>query len=405
MYLRGQSQSSNIGCLYREYMSSLRPYCHFCLHSHSQHLNIYQCHQNNQMTGSINESYTQESKISLDNLKNRLIRYINFNIEQLKQLGFYELDLFDQREYITSIITIIKGINQNDCKQNNRKSKESNKFLVKQQFIDVKILQIDLRKQYDLNTLESNNLNSFQFELITQNSTKQEKGCYSIAINKDNSIVLAGCDNLIKVFENQQGNLNQIQLLSEHTTTVYTLNFMQKSNNFVSGSHDKQIIIWQMNESNLWTFQQILNGHSHSIVFLLINNNENLINSSSYDNTIKFWNKQMNDNLTVLIKFSEQEYKLIACSNDSKILVIKFQQLENIWSVIQKIQVDQFGYRLSFINENLFTFQPECQEYMSIYEPNSTDKKFIKTKEINVKCDSNCCDNLFPQKYIKIEIS
>ncbi|CAD8105531.1 unnamed protein product [Paramecium primaurelia] len=403
-----------------------RPYCHFCLPNHSQHLNklasleqlndwIYQrvlIIQNVQQN-------VQECKKSLDNLKNTLIPYMNFNIEQLSQIGLSQFDYLIKglceiescekmllQQLQQSIEQIKMTVNKIIEKIKNQTNVEQNDNVQMQNSC-----KLNLEKQNDPIPLENNNLNSFQYELINQNSIKQEKGCYAIAINKDNSIVLTGYDNLIKVFENQQGNLNEIQLLSEHTTIVYTLNFMQKSNHFVSGSHDKLIIIWQMNENNLWTCQQKLYGHSHSIVCLLINNNENLIISSSFDNSIKFWNKQEEWQCQQTFKnytsslwslsLNEQEDKLIACSTDSEILIIEFQQMENIWVLRQRIQVDYYGYRLSFINENLFTFQPKCKEQMYIYELNSTNKQFVKTKEINIKCDSNCCDNLFPQKYIK----
>ncbi|CAD8118825.1 unnamed protein product [Paramecium primaurelia] len=85
----------------------------------------------------------------------------------------------------------------------------------------------------------------------------------------------------IKVFDLKQRKLNESQLLSYHQQDVLTLNFMKKSNHFVSGSTDKSIIIWYMNQNNQWKCQQKLDGHSDAIGSLLLNNNENFIISGS----------------------------------------------------------------------------------------------------------------------------
>ncbi|CAD8213301.1 unnamed protein product [Paramecium pentaurelia] len=186
---------------------------------------------------------------------------------------------------------------------------------------------------------------------------------------------------------------------------------MKKTNNFVSGSLDKSIIIWQMIGNNQWNCQQKLNGHSNCIFCLLLNNTDDLIISGSYDTKIKFWMKQnqwicqqtISDHTGSVYSLSlnEKQNKLISCSNDSQILVIKQSELDKQWSVIQKIKVDQYGYRLCFINDNLFTFQPYCKEQMYIYEMDSNNKQYNKIKEIELMYDSNDCDCLFPQQYIK----
>ncbi|CAD8130246.1 unnamed protein product [Paramecium sonneborni] len=79
---------------------------------------------------------------------------------------------------------------------------------------------------------------------MKQNSIKQYDQFLSIAFNKDYSIVIAGQDKDIRGFKHIQGKLNQIQLLSEHTGNVFTLNLMKNPNNYVSGSDDNSSIIW-----------------------------------------------------------------------------------------------------------------------------------------------------------------
>ncbi|CAD8178896.1 unnamed protein product [Paramecium pentaurelia] len=246
---------------------------------------------------------------------------------------------------------------------------------------------------------------------MNQNSIKVDNFCYAFAFNKDQSIVLAGCRKDIKVFENREGKLNQVQLLSKHTDDVNALNFMKKTNNLVSGSSDKSIIIWQVIGNNQWNCQQILNGHSNWIFCLLLNNTDDLIISGSGDNTIKFWMKENqwicqqtitdHTHSVYSLSLNEQQNKLISCSRDSQILIIEQSNLDKQWSVTQKINVDQYGLRLCFINDNLFTFQPRCKDQMNIYEIDTDKKQDYKIKEIAVKSDSIGCHFLFPQQYIK----
>ncbi|CAD8059474.1 unnamed protein product [Paramecium primaurelia] len=253
------------------------------------------------------------------------------------------------------------------------------------------------------------NLNSFTFELM--NSIKQNTSIYAIAFSKDNSIVLTGSEKDIKVFKHNQGILNQIQLLIEHKQYVYTLIFMNNTNNFVSGSYDHTIIIWQLIENNYWKCQQKLKDHSSQILCLIVNNTDDLIISGSGDKKIKFWTNQnywfclqsITDHTDYVYSLSlnEKQNKLLSCSADSKKIVIELQKSDRKWYVIQKIEVEQYGYRLCFINDNQFIFQPYCKEYTYVYEMDKNTRQFMKTKEIAVKCGQSSDYYLFPQQYLK----
>ncbi|CAD8081455.1 unnamed protein product [Paramecium primaurelia] len=310
---------------------------------------------------------------------------------------------------------VIQSLKQQVENQKEERKKEQRDYLEIINTKNSEIKQLNEKQIIEENYIQKikqvQDSNKFTFELMEQNSIKVDNYCYAFAFNKDQSIVLAGCQKDIKVFENQQGKLNQVQLLSKHTNQVFTLNFMKKTNNFVSGSSDNSIIIWQVIANNQWNCQQILNGHSNWIFCLLLNNTDDLIISGSVDKTIKFWMKQnqwicqqtINDHAEQVYSLSlnEQQNKLISCSLDSQILIIEQSKLDKQWSVIQKIIVDQYGQRLCFINDNLFTFQPYCKDQMYIYEMDTNNKQYNKIKEIAVKCDSSYCDCLFPQQYRK----
>ncbi|CAD8131096.1 unnamed protein product [Paramecium sonneborni] len=253
-------------------------------------------------------------------------------------------------------------------------------------------------------------LQPFKFNLIENSSIQQNEFCRAIAFNQDCTIVLAGCNNLIKVFEFKQEQLKFTQLLSEHQKDVHVLDFMKKTINFISGSADKQIIIWQINQNKEWECQQKLNGHTHYIRCMILNNKENMIISGSPDKTIKFWIKRnewqceqtITDHMSWIsgLSLNDQQNKLISSGGDKLILIMEQSKKEDKWIVIQKIIVEQYGDRICFINDDLFTFQPYSEESMHIYKLKNNNQ-YLKSKEIAVKGGSSGDSYLFPQKYIK----
>ncbi|CAD8163739.1 unnamed protein product [Paramecium octaurelia] len=253
------------------------------------------------------------------------------------------------------------------------------------------------------------NLQPFTYQLIQQYSISKRKYCCAIAINQDCSILLAGCGNQIKVFDFNQGIIKINQILQEHKDRVFTLNFMKKSCSFISGACDNTIIIWQQSQNNQWISQQILNGHTSYIFCLILNNNEDLIVSGSWDNTIKFWvkNNQWSCHQTIEdhtsdvygVSFNQQQNRIVSCGSDNLILIMELQGEHKEWIIIQKISVEQYGYRVCFIDNNMFALSIYDKEQISIFEMNSVNRQFTKTRDIHVKCESdgNC---LFPSQYI-----
>ncbi|CAD8203038.1 unnamed protein product [Paramecium octaurelia] len=214
-----------------------------------------------------------------------------------------------------------------------------------------------------------------------------------------------------KYLYSNKNKLKQIQILSEHSDYVRTLNFMKKQNQFISAGNGGQIIMGSMNENSQWICTQKLKEHSKYINCLVMNNNEDLFISGSNDSTIKFWLKQNqwvcsqtitdHSHYVCGLSLNEQQNRLISCGRDKLILIIERSSQDQKWNVKQKISVQIFGYRLCFINDNLFTFQPNAQEKMHVYEMNSSNHQFQKTKEIHVKSDHSSCYYWFPQQYIK----
>ncbi|CAD8214847.1 unnamed protein product [Paramecium octaurelia] len=272
-------------------------------------------------------------------------------------------------------------------------------------YLDIKsLIKLNINNSLELKDQllnQTNQLNEkpFTYQLIPQYSISQSDYCFAIAINKDCSILLAGCYQQIKVFEFKSGITKQTQILSQHNDRVFTLNFMKKQNQFISGSYDSSIIIWQLNQNNQWVSQYILNGHSSTIACLIINDNEDLIVSGSYDKTIKFWMKKNEWSCYQTSFYLCIWFEVVSCGNDKLLLITEQQGRNKEWIVIQKITVEQIAYRVCFIDNNMFTLSQHEQEQISIFEMNSINQQFTKTTDINVKCgsDNNC---LFAQQYI-----
>ncbi|CAD8198004.1 unnamed protein product [Paramecium octaurelia] len=250
----------------------------------------------------------------------------------------------------------------------------------------------------------------FTYQIIKDNSIKKDQYCFVIAIKEDCSIVAVGCYNQIKIYEFKLGMIKQIQTLYQHNNEVFTLNFMKKSNQLISGDSGGSILIWSSHDNCQWNCSQIIKEHSHYINCLILNNNEDLFISSSSDNTIKFWIKQnewtcqqtITDHTSYVFQLclNEQQDKVISCGQDNRILVIEYSEQSKMWIVIQNIKVDQQGYRLCFINDDLFTFQPRYGNMMHVYEMNSVSKQFTKTKNITINQGTDYWQ-LFSQQFIK----
>ncbi|CAD8066623.1 unnamed protein product [Paramecium primaurelia] len=246
------------------------------------------------------------------------------------------------------------------------------------------------------------NFKSFNYQIVEECQFSQSELCFALAIDKDCSTLVAGCESLIKVFEFNKGIIKQIQTLTKHKDSVFTLNFMQKSKQFISGSRDKSIIIWKY-QKNLWSYQQILNGHNNSIQCLVVNNNEDLIISGSEDKTIKFWIKK---NEWMCQQTIDDHSNRILGLKLSHVEMIKIQQQQNNQDRIQsgkqykrlKLNSMDIEY-VCFIDNNMFTFSQRDKEQISVFEMNPNNKQFTKTRDITIKCGK---DNFsrFPQQYI-----
>ncbi|CAD8131278.1 unnamed protein product [Paramecium sonneborni] len=336
----------------------------------------------------------QEVQAFIENIKKEM--------NQFDQIGKSTVEQENVKEETQLDNTIIKFQVQQQLPQDDQQSQQIN-------------YQLSLLKQEQYQSIQQMsqfNIKPFTYQKVKKNSIQQQESCYAVAFNKDCSIVAASGNQLIKIYEFRQGKLKLNQVLNEQQKTYVTaLHFMQKFNQLISGNGDGSIFIWSINKNNQWICQYILKEHYDRINCLIINNNEDIIISSSSDFTIKFWinlngwicQQTIVDhkNQVFQLSLNEQQNRVISCGYDQLILIIEYQEYNKKWIVIQKVNVDCCGFRICFIKDNLFTFQPKKGNQMHVYEMNNVSKQFTKTKNIPLNQSGNDNKIYFQQQYIK----
>ncbi|CAD8196157.1 unnamed protein product [Paramecium pentaurelia] len=292
---------------------------------------------------------------------------------------------------------------------------QSDKILEDQEIIIQQLykkMQKQIQESY-YNIIDQHNINQqkikpFKYEIMKQNCIKQQESCYALAFNNDSSILIAGCNTKIKIYQFINEELKEKQIISEQKEFTCLI-FMKKRNHFISGSKDGSIIIWSIDNNQQWYYQQRLEEHNEKILCLILNECEDLLISSSWDKTIKFWNNTTKwiSTQTILdhneqvwsISMSPSQTKLISCGNDRIILILEHKKKENFWIIVQKINVEVRGYRICFLSDNSFVFQQWISNLMNFYQYDETKNEFKKKRDIIVK-SGNSCDYLSPLQYI-----
>ncbi|CAD8071333.1 unnamed protein product [Paramecium sonneborni] len=258
-------------------------------------------------------------------------------------------------------------------------------------------------------------LSNINYDLINES---EEQQINSIAFNLDSRIMIAGYESsTIKVFDFIDGEVKLNQEIKLHKKSIYCVYHMKKTKEFISGSCDKTIIIFQQGDDQQWNLKQQLEEHQGGVNCLVVNKDEDTIISGSDDTLIKIWTKD-NDYWTChqtiighqhyisCISLNETENQIISCSKHPQILIHQQEINSKVWVLLQTINVSTWGRRLCFINDAIFTFQPERKEQLHVYEFNSKNNQFQLTKTIPVEIGTcrikkRGCFWFFPQQFIK----
>ncbi|CAD8120894.1 unnamed protein product [Paramecium sonneborni] len=256
-------------------------------------------------------------------------------------------------------------------------------------------------------------INNISNQYILINSIKNDQTCYSIALNQDDTLLLASADSLIKIYQFKKGEIKYIQQVAIHQKDVNILKFSKQynSDSFISASDDLSIkLTSSFTMSNPKVYQK-LTGHSYSISGLLYNQKGDLIVSSSYDNTIKFWSNNSktkfgwictqtiydHKNSIYSISFNELENEIISCGEDNLLLVL--YQYDLIWRVKQQIRLNFFGIRLCFIDMNTFIFLSYSSSYLEVYQRIDSRSQYLKITNFAIAGVDQPCQTYYPSSF------
>ncbi|CAD8189295.1 unnamed protein product [Paramecium octaurelia] len=245
-----------------------------------------------------------------------------------------------------SIVNKIKTLNKSFCDK-----------------IDLKLSTLKNQEIYSQCDNIITNLSMIHHMKLIDNSIKQSLVCYAISFNQSGSLMISTSNQDIKVWNFEQGRMNEINKLSGHTQSISCLQFSKFSNSFVSTDFDKSIRCWKQIKQNEWQSSQPYCQHTNGINCLLLNQSENTLVSGSQDKSIKIWNIDFVDNqLTYLypnvygLSLNQPEDTLVSCGGDKQIIIWKKINKEQKWQfedvVIQSTQ--EVGCRLSFLNDSQF---------------------------------------------------
>ncbi|CAD8102644.1 unnamed protein product [Paramecium sonneborni] len=116
---------------------------------------------------------------------------------------------------------------------------------------------------------------------------------HCLCFNQLNNLLASGCqEGNIKIWIEVEDIWINSQILIIHTQWVKSLSFNYDSTFLVSGSGDKLICVWNLNED--WEHFQTITEHANLITCVNFAQNENTFVSGSEDQTIKIWNYQQN---------------------------------------------------------------------------------------------------------------
>ncbi|CAD8172132.1 unnamed protein product [Paramecium pentaurelia] len=251
----------------------------------------------------------------------------------------------------------------------------------------------------------------FQYDLIMQIEEKED--CWCMLFNKDETLLVTCHDSKkIKIYEFIEKKLKLLQILESHTSKLFAIQIHNITNQIII-SDDKSILIWNyQQEEKKWSQGQILQQHDDSINCLISNQEETMLISGGDDCKINYWCKQEDNAMLWMLQGSivvhktkilslsmnEKQDYLISSEYDNKIVICKLQQNKQ-WLHIQIIQLDTRCWRISFIINNLFIVQQENGILKTFYQQN-INQEFLLHQQLKIS-EQQSCQYWFPLVYNK----
>ncbi len=183
---------------------------------------------------------------------------------------------------------------------------------------------------------------SFQSYLLAQKETslvttlkEHSDEVHSIAFSPDGSEFISGSkDESIIIWDFNA--FQPIKTIQRHYATIYELEYSVNGEYFFSGG-DKTINVWDKNGNYI----NSLSGHTTAVWSVGVSNDAKFLVSGSFDNNFRFWNVEKaetihvfdNNKKSVLAVAYSKANNLIACGNqDGSIEIYTFDNFELIHS-------------------------------------------------------------------------
>jgi len=175
------------------------------------------------------------------------------------------------------------------------------------------------------------------------------------------------------------GEWARVQVLEEHTDYIFAVCFSPDGKQLATGSHDELIKLYNFNEGNA-ILAHTLEGHTGDVNSLSFSPDCKLLCSGSYDKSIKFWNPadgslvksidQAHTSLVLSVSYSPNGRVLVSAGSngdktmkiwDAETFELKHTFEQEFYTVQLTISADS-NFIVSANNDKTVRFTP-CREY------------------------------------------
>ncbi|CAD8130375.1 unnamed protein product [Paramecium sonneborni] len=398
-------------------------------------INIKQIEQLQQEFHQLKSNVVQQLDELIGNL-DEWIKYLTAFAQQNFQYSFFEeldilitqkkLDGFNQKSLIHKITQInqswnqkLKKLNLFNSFQESKKCQDILKVIENLNQINEKIstepslgniqLQQHMNQYINQQKILKKQVmmdNQIEFNLIDDSNQQQEQ-CWVIVFNKTGSIMISTCNNLIKIWNFDQGRLQISYIYEVHVDDVLCLVYSKSRNNFISGSRDNTIICWQQIKQKGWKCSQPIQQHKGWVHCLILNKQEDQLITGSDDCSIRVWKVDFIKNeLTFLqelvqhtnsvnsLSFNQSETVFASCGFHE--LIIWEKGLQGKWRFKYKQDVF-YGNKIHFINDQQFIWVTKSKNIddILVFEQQAGVFKKNSIKNIQLIQNNQCDDELY----------
>ncbi|CAD8179317.1 unnamed protein product [Paramecium pentaurelia] len=237
----------------------------------------------------------------------------------------------------------------------------------------------------------------------TDFSVKQKNCCVSIAFNSSDSIMVSTNESIIEVWNFNNGRLELLQSLNQHTGWVNALMFSKKQNSFISCSSDKTIRIWKDQGGNDWIGSFPYEQHTHKVLCMTVNQNEDQVFSGSQDKTIIVWKLDFDKNELIYqyslekhdydiygLSLNQSERQLVSCAYGEDQIIIWERGLNNkmefkYFFIIVKDQQLNYFINLTKIQDQKYSLSRRISLFGYQIVNKLTKLSYLNYKKVYIK--------------------